>query len=51
MRWLTSALLLATWLVGMTSARSPTPWLHVLLVIACMSLLSALLERDARDTI
>lgn len=51
MRWLTCALLLSAWLVAMTSHHPHGRWLHALLVIACVALVDALVERDNRDSI
>ena len=49
MLWMMSALLLLAWLIGMVGAAGP--WVHVLLVLAILSVMASLIHRDTLDTI
>ena len=49
MLWMVSAMLLVLWLGGMVTAVGP--WVHVLLVMAALSVLASLLQRNRFDSI
>ena len=49
MLWMLSALLLVLWLAGMLAATGP--WIHIVLVLATLSVAAALLGHDRLDTV
>jgi len=44
MRWLVSALLLVVWLWAMVTAQPFGPWIHILLILALISICVSLLR-------
>jgi len=51
MLWMLSALLLVLWLAGMVTGHTLGAWIHVLLVVAMVSVCVALLRRGDGDGI
>jgi hypothetical protein len=49
MLWLITALLLILWLLGMVSGYTMGAWIHVLLVLAIISLAIGLIRRGTGD--
>ena len=51
MLWMITALLLVLWLLGMVSGYTLGAWIHVLLILAVVSVAIALIRRGTGDPV
>jgi len=51
MLWMITVLLFLLWLLGMVSGYTLGAWIHILLILAVVSVILAIIRRGAREAV